>query len=121
MHDTTTGLIWSAETIGGKRLTHAKAKSACEKLVLAGATDWQLPTRAQLLTLVDDTRHEPAIDIAFFPKTESAWYWTNTPCAWRPGSAAWCVGFGGGSVGYSVPGLECCVRAVRVASPAAGQ
>jgi hypothetical protein len=121
VHDTTTGLIWSAETIGGKRLKHAKAKAACEKLVLAGATDWQLPTRTQLLTLVDDTRHEPAIDTAFFPKTESAWYWTSTPCAWRPGSAAWCVFFSSGHVNFNFRDDECFVRAVRVASPAAGQ
>jgi len=123
VHDRRSGLIWSAENVGGKRLTHDKAKAVCEKLSLAGASDWQLPTRTQLLTLVDDTRHEPAIEIEFFPGTESAWYWTSTPCAWRPGSAAWCVDFSLGFVGVSgsVRGGECFVRAVRVASPASSQ
>jgi hypothetical protein len=121
VQDKTTGLIWSAENVAPKRLPHAKAVAVCQKLELAGAKDWQLPTRTQLLTLVDDTRHEPAIDTDYFPKTENGYYWTNTPCAWRPGSAAWCVDFLNGRVHDFGHGAECFVRAVRVASPAASQ
>jgi hypothetical protein len=43
------------------------------------------------------------------------------PCAWRPGSAAWCVNFNNGNVNNNDHDNECFVRAVRVASPAAGQ
>jgi hypothetical protein len=121
VHDTTMGLIWSADNAGDKRLTHAKAKAKCERLELAGASDWRLPTRTELLTLVDDARHDPAIDTAFFPKTESAYYWTSTPCAWRPASAAWCVYFSFGDVYGYFHDLDCFVRAVRLASPASGQ
>ena len=122
--DTRHGLIWSADNLSGKsgqRLDHAAATTACAALDLAGAKDWRLPTRTELLTLVDDTRHEPAIDTEFFPTTEQAYYWTSTPCAWRPGSAAWCVSFDSGFVVSNHHDLECFVRAVRVASPAAGQ
>jgi RNA-directed DNA polymerase len=43
------------------------------------------------------------------------------PCAWRPGSAAWCVNFNNGNVNNNDHDNECFVRAVRVASPAAGE
>jgi hypothetical protein len=121
VHDTRSGLTWSADNVAGKRLEHADATAACTALDLAGAKDWRLPTRTELLTLVDDTTHNPAIDKAMFPTTEAAYYWTASPCAWRPGSAAWCVGFYDGDVYHGGRGCECFVRAVRVASPAAGQ
>jgi hypothetical protein len=44
-----------------------------------------------------------------------------SPCAWRPGSAAWCVNFNNGNVNNNDHDNECFVRAVRVASPAAGE
>ena len=111
--DTTTGLMWSKENVGGKCNWEASDK-ACRELRLAGHKDWRIPTRGELLTLVDDTRSSPAIDIAAFPDTQSDWYWTSTLCAWAP-SCAWIVYF---SYGYAndTHRADCAfVRAVRSA------
>lgn len=94
--DRTTGLMWSAEDAVDADIRHTEAEGVCQSLTLAGFTDWNAPTRAQLATLIDDTRHSPAIDTAFFPNCKNDWYWTRTPAAWAPG-ARWIVGFHLGS------------------------
>jgi len=118
--DHSTGLMWSkATTAKGK--TWAEAKAAAEAVRLGGFTDWRLPTRAELLTLVDDTRSNPAIDTSRFD-CESDWYWTSTPLASSPSDCAWGVSFGDGNAGYSHQLNDGRVRAVRsVSSPASGQ
>lgn len=117
--DTTTGLMWSKEDIGDRQ-SWEPADKACRALTLAGFSDWRLPTRAELLTLVDDTRHEPVIDVSAFPACKSSWYWTGTLTAWDP-SCAWFVYFSGGSTSYYRRGSGAFVRAVRSAHGAAGE
>jgi hypothetical protein len=112
VRDRATGLIWSRSTLPGGRMNHERATKACADLTLMGFTDWRLPTIKELLSIVDYTRHQPAIDASLFD-CESSWYWTSTPCAWNPAGAAWVVGFDGGSVGYLDRGYEFYVRAVR--------
>jgi len=111
--DRKTGLEWSAATLPGRH-NHADATKACTDLVLGDRTGWRLPTCDELLTLVDRTRHEPAIDVAAFPDTRSDWYWTSTPWSPSPESYAWFVDF---SLGYSFDNarhyLKASVRAVR--------
>jgi hypothetical protein len=118
--DRPTGRMWSkATTAKGK--TWAEAKAAAEAVRLGGYTDWRLPTRAELLTLVDDTRSNPAIDTSRFD-CESDWYWTSTPLASSPSVLAWVVYFNDGTAHYlrQVNGGR--VRAVRtVSSSASGQ
>jgi hypothetical protein len=51
-------------------LTFAEAEAHIAKLnaeSYGGFTDWRLPTRVELLTLVDDTKWNPAIDTEKFP------------------------------------------------------
>jgi len=98
--DSTTGLEWIAKPLAGE-FEHQKAIDACAALDFADHKDWRLPTRAELLTLVDITRHEPAIDTAAFPDfPKRGWFWTSDLCAWSSASA-WLVYFGLGSVGSS--------------------
>jgi hypothetical protein len=118
--DTHHQLLWSAEEVGGERLNHADAPKACAELILC-AGPARLPTRAELLTLVDDTRHEPAIDLAFFPTCRSNWYWTSTPAAWSPSGYAWIVSFGYGLASYYRRSGGAFVRAVRSVGASPGQ
>jgi hypothetical protein len=95
MAETATKLEWSPTLGNGKRMTYAEA----EKAVAALGEGWRLPEIQELLSIVDYTRCDPAIDTERFPDTKSAAYWTSTPCAWAP-RAAWFVGFSSGSSDY---------------------
>lgn len=96
--DSSTGLEWIAKPLSGEK-THQEAIDACAALDFAGHKDWRLPTRAELLSIVDITRHEPAIDTAAFPDfPKRGWFWTSDLCAWSS-SSAWLVYFYLGLVG----------------------
>ncbi len=102
--DHSTGLMWSVESLGSTEdandgMTQEACEARCRELTLLGTNDWRLPTRAELAALIDDTRHEPAIDTSLFPRVKPRWHWTSTPCAWSSASA-WLVDFSGGLVGY---------------------
>ena len=88
---TRTGLVW--QRADQAPATWEAALAACESLVLAGASDWRLPTIKELLTIVDDTRTAPAIDTAAFTGATGARTWSATPVA--PQVAA------GGSCSYA--------------------
>jgi hypothetical protein len=101
--------------------TFEKAQKMCADLRLGGHDDWRLPTDLEAQACIARSIYNPATKSQAFGSTKNDWCWTSTPCAWRPGSAAWCVSFDFGFVSFSAHGYECFVRAVRVASPAAGQ
>ena len=112
---TTVALEWSDTLCDGESVDYETAEKACA----ARGEGWRLPTRMELESILDLTRHDPAIDTARFPYTKSVWYWTSTPCAWDA-SCAWIVSFSDGCAGsYSHRDLSACVRAVR--SVPAGQ
>ena len=95
--DTTTGLEWQRKPLG--RFEHHQAIDACAAVEHDGG-GFRLPTRAELLTLVDITRFDPAIDIAAFPDIKGGWFWSSDLCAWSSASA-WFVDFDLGLVyGY---------------------
>jgi hypothetical protein len=113
--DSETGLMWQADQ-SKQRATFTEAATIAADLTLAGHSDWRVPTRKELVSLIDDSRHNPAIDVDYFPKTKSTWYWSASPCAWAPGSFAWVVYFGSGGVYNGGQNYAAFVRAVRSAS-----
>jgi hypothetical protein len=95
-----------------ERMTWADAEKACRELRLGGHDDWRLPTIAELLSIMDYTKSNPAIDTEAFPNTPSEWFWTATPYA-GDSDLAWFVD---GNVGNSYidrRGDDLRVRAVR--------
>ena len=70
---------------------------AVNELKLCGAGDWRLPTRKELLSIVNNGRLNPAIDIGFFPNTPAAYFWTASPYA-DQANLAWSVFFRYGEV-----------------------
>lgn len=102
-------LEWSPTLGNGSRMSYADAEAACAAL----GEGWRLPTIQELLSLVDLSRHDPAIDVAAYPNTKHGAYWTRTPVSWAP-SAAWVVNFyyGNSDVYLRVDGYAF-VRAVR--------
>ncbi|MFL1404220.1 DUF1566 domain-containing protein [Marinobacter sp. M1N3S26] len=105
--DTQTGLTWTKNTIASD-VTHEQAEKAVADL----GGEWRLPTIQELFTLVDHSRHLPAINTEVFPDTESDWYWSSTEASFSA-SARWVVYFGYGDVGGFPRTHDACVRAVR--------
>ena len=111
VHDTTTGLMWTRKNVGSKRLTWSDAKTACAAVREGGFEDWRLPTIQELLSLVDYSRTQRAIDPVF--ECESAWYWSATLYSSSPSDYAWVVYFNDGHSACYGRNYEYCVRAVR--------
>ena len=113
-------LEWSPTLGDGNSMTYANAQKA---IVVLGP-HWRFPTVQELLSIVDYTRCNPAIDSEQFPDTKSCAYWTSTDAAWdsdpNPACrAVWVVYFSYGYSDYCYRDLNACVRAVR--SVSAGQ
>jgi hypothetical protein len=122
--DTVTGLVWQEPTPSGT-FAWENARCYCAGLTLAGRQDWRLPTRIELISLLDETiaSAAPHINSVAFPSTvggnrsqaETGYgYWTSTPKAGE-GLAAWNVHFDyyyGGDT-YEDATLQERVRCVR--------
>ena len=80
--DTVTGLMWQKETAPGT-YTWQQALEYAENLTFPanGYTDWRLPNRNELQTLVDYSNYNPAIYPVFRPHTVSSYYWSSTTSA----------------------------------------
>lgn|GEM_PF-3116247 len=114
--DNVTGLIW--QQVGSGPYTWSQAMVHCSPLALGGQKGWRLPTRIELLSLVDYSvvgSITPMINTTFFPTTlSSVYYWTSTPSAVPQSSQAWIVNFaqgGGGNIDMTTAtGYALCVR-----------
>ncbi len=88
--DRVTGLSWSTETLSA---TWADANTAATSYDRCGIdSDWRLPTRRELLSIVHHGANGPAIDAGAFPATQSAPYWSSD----AQGGDAWTVDFSDG-------------------------
>ena len=91
-------LQWSPTLADGDRVNFAGAEAAIAKLnegLAAGEPQWRMPSRRELESIQDLTKHNPCVDLEKYPDTKSGYYWSATPCAWSS-VRAWCVGFGDG-------------------------
>ena len=62
----------------------------CKDLVLAGHDDWRLPTRLELVSIVDFAAFDPAVDQMAFPGTPSSGFWSGSLHIDQP-ETAWLV------------------------------
>ena len=75
--DRNTGLMWQ-QTIQAKKISWDAAVSYCNDLSDAGYSDWRLPAPKELLTIVDNSKNDPAIDETYFPDTPNSYFWSST-------------------------------------------
>lgn len=119
----TTGLIWMRCSLGqtwdGRTctgqpatFTWREALRAARDERFAGRSDWRLPNKNELESIVEDRCASPAINSAIFPETASLYYWSSSPYS-GSGRAAWSVDFSFGSVNASVKSGRLNVRLVR--------
>ena len=101
---TTTGSYW--------RYTWENALLYCERLSLAGHTDWRLPNCKELVTIVDFSRVAPSIDITVFDDTASTVYLTGTTY-FSIQTACFQVNFNGGALNIITKSSNYYVRPVR--------
>ena len=112
------GLRWDGKTCAGKVKTfkYPEAKEAAAAAAKGDAKAWRIPTRDELVALVDKTaKKKPRIDIKAFPDTPAKPFW-----AIRPGSDddlnAWLVNFANGKVSGNTGQRRFPLRLVRTSA-----
>jgi cysteine-rich repeat protein len=109
--DLVTGLRWQqvVENIGR---TWPDADAYCRNLVIGPYTDWRLPTRIELLSIVDYSKAFPALNPVFQLPANASQLWTSTVFA---GNALqhWTVVPSAGYVGRVLDTSPLLVRCVR--------
>ena len=106
-------LMWQDEKQIFK-ITWKQAQEYCKTLSLAGYKDWRRPTKAELQSITDKSRYNPALNTAFKYITDAdhPWYWSQTN---RTGdsSDAWVVYFENGRDNWRDVSHHNFVRCVR--------
>lgn len=119
--DNNTGLIWQQCSIGqnndsscsGSAVSYnwyrasgtyhssynPSSEDVCGSLNFGGYSDWRLPAKKELMSIVDYAipYPGPTINTTYFPNTKSSYYWSSTTNAYYP-SSAWSVYFYYGDV-----------------------
>ncbi len=91
------------------------AISYCSELVFADLTDWHLPTKSELESIVDYDKFYPAIQQTF--TCQSSFYWSATPHTDNP-AYAWSVFCMDGADHWVHKSNNYYVRCVRATQPA---
>ncbi len=115
VRDLATGLDWLVAYATPDAVPHAQAVAAASAVRVAGHSNWRLPERFELESILDLSRYNPAIDGNLFPGTKSASHWSASPDASDP-DYAWFVTFSYGLAYLDSRSLHAFARAVRVAS-----
>lgn len=116
--DEETGLIWQREVPSGRHVWSA-AVTYCSELNLAGQTDWRLPNRMELISLIDLREFPTSIDpTAFVNMPEyfsdlDLYFWTSSKYAALSNPRRWAVNFDYGSTQDEAESGAVRVRCVR--------
>ena len=84
----------------------------CENLTLNTQNDWRLPTKNELLSIVDYTKNNPSIAKQFKNTSTTDSYWSSTTIEFSH-SGAWIVYFGHGNTDRARKASSYYVRCVR--------
>jgi len=112
------GLRWDGKACTGKLKTfkYSEAKEAAAAAAKGDNKAWRIPTKDELVALVDKTaKKKPRIDVKAFPQTPAKPFW-----AMRPGSDddlnAWLVNFANGKVSGNTGQRRFPLRLVRTSA-----
>jgi hypothetical protein len=92
VNDLVTSLGWGNAATGISTLSEAEA--AC-------ASPWRLPTRIELVSILD-TSQSPVLANPAFASMQAVRYWTSSV---TPAGASWTVDFGAGTIAPGLPGF----------------
>lgn len=121
--DNNTGLVWEVKSpkkgdinFCGDRYNWQDAQKKYIRKMNAskygGYSDWRLPNKDELRSIIDYSRTNPAVDLEYFPHCQSDLYWTAVPYNMQK-PFIWGIFFGLGSGICYTPLSERYVRAVR--------
>lgn len=117
--DQVTRLVWQRH-VDPRSFTWEAAKQYCSCLVLDGTDGWRLPSRIELVSLVDWTLTSPSIDAQAFPDTSNENFWAASPVNINPG-LAYLSFFLNGHTTYSDVTYEYRARCVQAGIGASGE
>lgn len=116
--DKNTNLTWQNRWLdnNGNQINFIKSKwqsacDYCDSLELGGYSDWRLPTKHELFSVVDLSKSNPAINTSF-ANTKNTYYWSETSNSYNTNNA-WYVNFSDGYVGEQSKNNGLYVRCVR--------
>jgi Protein of unknown function (DUF1566) len=101
-----TGLMWkqcaqgqsgaNCSTGSTTTMTWSAALAAAKNEVFAGHSDWRLPNKKELESIVETCGSNPSINQTLFPATPALFFWSGSSYVSGP-SGAWYVDFNDGS------------------------
>lgn len=109
------GQIWDGKTCTGKAeiFDWQKILQAAGSQEFADHKDWRLPSKNELVSILEERCVAPAVNAKIFPGTPSAYFWSSSPYS-GVADGAWSVDFGYGTINASVKnGSNLHVRLVR--------
>ena len=106
--DTKTGLVWQKTYETEKNWQ--QALDYCEDLTYAGYSDWRLPDKNELASLVNYKKYNPASN---FPDISGDLSWWSSSTGVYNTLGAWCVHFNAGYVDVRNKTYNGYVRCVR--------
>jgi hypothetical protein len=118
--DRLTGLVWPRiASVGDFPMSWTEALSAVARMNEEnsfGHSDWRLPNRRELSSLISYSHHRPALPAGHPFTVSQTWYWTSTTASLAPGYA-WHVHLEGGRMFYGDKTRDAMVWPVRGDSP----
>ncbi|MFH1339327.1 MAG: DUF1566 domain-containing protein [Candidatus Omnitrophota bacterium] len=122
VRDNNTGLIWEVKSPKANEVNfceHIYSWPDASRVFIkkmnakkyGGRSDWRLPNKDELRSIIDYSRTNPAVDTRYFSHCKTAFYWTSIPYRMQP-PFVWGIFFGlGGGIPYTPSSLQY-VRAV---------
>ncbi len=123
VQDNNTGLVWEVKSPKKGDLNYCEDRYSWKKAQAqyikelnrkkyGGFSDWRLPDKDELRSIIDYGKTNPAVDTWYFPNTKSDLYWTAVPYNMQQ-PFIWGIFFGLGSGICYAPSSERYARAVR--------
>lgn len=109
------GMSWNGKACAGKPTKFSYVNAQKYASAQAPAL-WRLPTKDELMTLLDKTKKKPMIDGNAFPNTPSAMFWSTRPET-KDNLNAWIVDFSRGHVFGNNGTKSPYLRLVRATAP----
>ena len=108
------GQTWDGTTCSGpaQAYTWQNALQAATGYAFAGYSDWRLPNKNELASIVEEACFNPSINTSAFPNAPASLVWSSSPSAYGS-DAAWSVSFYFGYVLNLNKTLSSHVRLVR--------